>query len=922
MPTGQYSGAILTGAWPANVPEVWHEAAVALREKSHQLDEEFRTVFMTALHLPNDNAGKAVEAFVESAGESAKMLADQSKLYNNMASAADETGNQLESLQEKLVNIDSAAHKEIQRLIDEARNSRFIGAAAYYTGKIQAVIAEAKAEALFQAETSASEITERMSMLPALDPQEEAFAAGLAQGVGGAPTEAAKEASKPSLDGVPQMAGGIPGRGGASQGMGAPGPKPQTGGPTSAATDANSHQGAPSGTNSAGSSGNGAANAQGSADSAMDSNQHQAPAAGQPHGSTNSQVSGSDQMGQSSVRTDALDPNQHYGPGIAGPSEITANQAGATGVGQPGSMIPSSGGSGLGGLGSGGGSGGGSGLGGLGGGSSPLSSASGMKMPSASGLGGGAGDLASSAGGLTSGGGLGAPGLDAAKGVGGIGAGGGSGSGAGGGAGSGGGSGLGGPGSGGAAGELSRGLGAGLGSAAASSPILPPPSAAGPPSGVPGAGAPLGAPVSGAPLGASSAPVTPSAGAPVSAAPVAPAGTPVPAGPMAMPPMGGAPVSGAGVGGGPLPPFNSDLPKTIASAASTAPAAGPALPTPPAAGPSSNFSGNATVAALPPGVLASGVGAAAGGIAGLKSSEPDPLLAAAEQLTYELAHASRVYGLIDWCVGVFLTPAGPEMVVVSNEGAGYIPPGVFVPRTARMLFCDSGLPSSFRARWFSWANPAQTMLAYAALLAEHSPNFRLQALAVSTGCGGSSMPARDAGVPHYIDCPLARSPIADDAEPAPLDEEHMHRLETLDRALYGRVTGVTGTPDRSESWEATRVAVHTALQRASAVKEVEVPAVLREVLAVLESGERVGDERWDDLEFDAVWPLVLRAGSERPGYVAGPESATPSARAYHSLARAAELLAMWRRPDALPYAEIAYAAAHVMGEAQLFTAVR
>jgi hypothetical protein len=364
-----------------------------------------------------------------------------------------------------------------------------------------------------------------------------------------------------------------------------------------------------------------------------------------------------------------------------------------------------------------------------------------------------------------------------------------------------------------------------------------------------------------------------------------------------------------------LPPFNSDMPKTIG--ASTAPASGPALPAPPLT-PASSSSPTAAVTGLPPGVMSSGVGAAAGAVAGMKSAEPDRLLADAEQLVFELAHASRVYGLLDWCVGVFLTPAGPEMVVVSNEGAGFIPPGVFVPRSARMLFCDSGLPTSFRARWFGWANPAQTMLAYAALLAEHSPNFSLHALAVSTGCGGSSMPARAAGVPHYIDCPMASSPIPDDAEPAPLDEEHMHRLETLDRALYGKVTGLTAAPDRSESWEATRVAVRTALERASAVRELQIPPVLFEILAVLENGERVREDRWEELEYEAVWPLILRSGSERPGYVAGPEVASPSARAHHSLARAAELLAMWRNPEALPHAEIAYTAAHVMGEAQLF----
>ena len=137
---------------------------------------------------------------------------------------------------------------------------------------------------------------------------------------------------------------------------------------------------------------------------------------------------------------------------------------------------------------------------------------------------------------------------------------------------------------------------------------------------------------------------------------------------------------------GPLPPFGSDVtPRQVVPASgppSAAPAA-PAAPTP-AASPA--------VAPLPPGVAGSGVGgAAAGAYAGMKSNNPDPLLNAASQLVYQLMHASRVYGCVDWCVGIFKTGYGIDTVVVSNEGAGYIPPGVFLPRSARTLFSDTGL---------------------------------------------------------------------------------------------------------------------------------------------------------------------------------------------------------------------------------------
>jgi hypothetical protein len=281
-------------------------------------------------------------------------------------------------------------------------------------------------------------------------------------------------------------------------------------------------------------------------------------------------------------------------------------------------------------------------------------------------------------------------------------------------------------------------------------------------------------------------------------------------------------------------------------------------------------------------------------------------------------HASRLYAAIDWCAGVFKTPSGAQTVVVSSEGAGYIPPGVFLPRSARTLFSDPGLGNAFRARWFAWVNPAQTMLAYAAAVTEHDPNIELYAVAVSTEHGGSAVPARDAGVPYYEDCSLIVSPISAGAPAPALDGTRMHRLETVDRGEYARLTRADHQPGpaRSESWSVTETAARVALSRASSLLGFSVPPVIRQIALALGNGETVSDEQWNELEFARV-SATLDSASQRPGRLLESEGASPYARAYHNLARLTELLALWRGNDP-QHAEIAYTAAQITTEAQLW----
>ena len=71
---------------------------------------------------------------------------------------------------------------------------------------------------------------------------------------------------------------------------------------------------------------------------------------------------------------------------------------------------------------------------------------------------------------------------------------------------------------------------------------------------------------------------------------------------------------------------------------------------------------------------------------------------AAAALAWSLARSGdvRAYPL-DWAVGVFRSPSGSETVVMSGDGSGYVPVGVFLPRSARLMVSDPLVDGEFRA---------------------------------------------------------------------------------------------------------------------------------------------------------------------------------------------------------------------------------
>ncbi|OBK72661.1 hypothetical protein [Mycobacterium sp. 1274761.0] len=324
---------------------------------------------------------------------------------------------------------------------------------------------------------------------------------------------------------------------------------------------------------------------------------------------------------------------------------------------------------------------------------------------------------------------------------------------------------------------------------------------------------------------------------------------------------------------------------------------------------------------MPPSVLASSGLAATGTGAAIVSSETkDQHLDDAIAQAYQLLHASRRYPGLHWGVGIFKVATGIETVIVSNDGASYIPPGVYVPRSARVLFADPELSPGFQAKYFGWVNPTATMVAYAAERAVLDPNVELYAVAATTDPGGSSvLPARRAGVPHYQDCDSTRSPI-DPATPAPeLDESRLHRLAVVSPQTYEQLTEATVPPTERQSlaWDATAGAVATALAGAEPL-HIEVAPVIRQILGALAAGSPISEDQWAAL---AEVRLYGKSLFMRPGFIEVEPSGDPNTtllyRAHHNLDRAVEALSLWRgdNPD---YADIVYATAQVAKEEQLW----
>ena len=397
-------------------------------------------------------------------------------------------------------------------------------------------------------------------------------------------------------------------------------------------------------------------------------------------------------------------------------------------------------------------------------------------------------------------------------------------------------------------------------------------------------------------------PATPAAAAgsgvaPASSQPgtVAPAATPTGAGmntgggaPMLLPPGSMGPPAGA------VPP-PATMPVGTVGAASNAPSASP---------PPSGAGAGATL--IPASVVAAGQTAAA------RERRESADAAAAKELAWKLQHAAQAVNYpIEWAVGVFRSPSGTETVITSNDGASYIPAGVFVPRSVRVLATDSLIDDHFRQLWFGWSDPSRVLVEYAHL--RDALGWRLVAAATTVGVSA----LRDAGVEHPPSCTRQTNPLLQPGVQAPvpvLDGMHVHRLAGLWPEVYPRLLRVMDTAPIFQDRIVSRVSaslVNSATTQAQAI-DGGVPSAMRAIWLTRGGDLDPSPQQWS--EYDAASKDFNTVTSIfRPGFVghsdpSGTVEELARYRAHWLVARTAELIGGWAtRP--LPLPDMCYAAA-------------
>ncbi|WP_157896321.1 hypothetical protein [Mycobacteroides chelonae] len=309
--------------------------------------------------------------------------------------------------------------------------------------------------------------------------------------------------------------------------------------------------------------------------------------------------------------------------------------------------------------------------------------------------------------------------------------------------------------------------------------------------------------------------------------------------------MGGGASPGAG-GSGPLPPFGSDLKGAGGTPQSAAQGSTGNSPTSPAGGTGSQQGGTGAPAAMLSGATAAG---AAGTRMAEKYSSVD--LTPAQQLVWELQHACRTGAWhIDWAVGLFGERGGTQLLLVSNEGQGFVPATVVLPNSALPAMTDPVLPADFLRRWFGWQDVTRLMLEYATARVAAGKGALL-GLATS----GSTTAAERVDVP-VLAADIGANPIPNN-DPVPgLSNSRYHRLSSLDHELFKELKDVRD-PRRAITELADRC-------RRLATDDVFLATCGHDAIGKLSMGQQLADRLVDEVR-QAHHDQVLLASTQRPG---------------------------------------------------------
>lgn len=393
------------------------------------------------------------------------------------------------------------------------------------------------------------------------------------------------------------------------------------------------------------------------------------------------------------------------------------------------------------------------------------------------------------------------------------------------------------------------------------------------------------------PITASSAPpASTTAPPPVSAAPASAGG---------FGQTGTAGVQGAGTpGGGGVPAGGMPMGAPMA----------PAVPPPAHPGPAPTASPGLTqgsAAAGPGGAPSAGpVGAA--GAAGVAAASAAPYSAAIPkqidhygQMAVDAVKvlapaAARLPGLVVAVAVVSSRGGHPQLVMATNDGAGFMPDGFFLPAGMIHAFADLNSPD-FDRKWFGWTDPTRTLLDYAVARGQFSGyGLQVLGLASSAQISGESKEIFPNAVPVVRPEPGAE-PVAEDGG------RNTHRLNVIAPLLYADLMNASDAAREQAAVLATDRAM--SLAAAAPLRAAGGP------WQIMMSGRALEPAEWETLR-SRYSELLGTYGAMRPGFMTG-DRVGQFGTGYQSqfqLVRAIEVLLGWRNAPVISPRDIIYAA--------------
>jgi hypothetical protein len=250
-------------------------------------------------------------------------------------------------------------------------------------------------------------------------------------------------------------------------------------------------------------------------------------------------------------------------------------------------------------------------------------------------------------------------------------------------------------------------------------------------------------------------------------------------------------------------------------------------------------------------------------------------------LVAELAGAAAVTDPgLDWAVAVGHNSSGmPTYWVATNDGATYIPPGVFLRKTMPIA---AGLDAASDARWMGWVNPAEKAVRAARECGDTVG-------AVATTWAWQSEYLADHPAVSEVATGVAPSSTTDNVA-ATLGLSRAHRLQTVDAVLYADLKAVDDDVLRAYCRELTR-------QLAFGVAGDELTPVAQAVATALVAQQSPKAQEWSALsaEYEIAQALT---GAQRPGLngVENPDQVVSYCREFIRCRRM-EALLCWEQFD-------------------------